>query len=98
MDPGARSQRRIQRSKSPLVRQRVGNRVGGRFEQQQHPVGLVDFASAPGREEIAGEAIVSGPQRCQLGLTQPLRQLGAVDHVGQEQRSNLAHADTIPKF
>jgi len=33
----------------------------GRFEQQQHSVGLVDFASAPGWEEIAGEAIVSGP-------------------------------------
>src|SRR5882762_2195165 len=98
MHSGTRLQRWIQRGKGVLVRHRVGNRVGGRLEQQQHAVGLVDFASAPGREEISGEAIVSGPQRVQFGLTQPLRQLGAVAHVGQEQRSNLAHSDTIPKF
>jgi len=73
MHPGTRLQRRIQLGKSALVRHRVGNRVRGRFKQQQHSVGLVDFASAPDWKEIAGEAIVGGPQRSQFGLTQPLR-------------------------
>ena len=72
MHPGARRQRWIQFGNGLLVRHRVGHCVGGRFKQQQHSVGLVDFASAPDWEEVAGEAIVSGPQRSQFALTQPL--------------------------
>ena len=73
MHPGTRLQGRIQLGNSPLVRYRVGNGVRGRFKQQQHSVGLVDFASAPAWEEIAVKAIVSSPQRSQFGLAQPLR-------------------------
>jgi len=53
----------IERSQRALVRQRKADRVCRSVEQQQHAVGLVDLAAAPGREEVACEPVVGEPER-----------------------------------
>ena len=88
---GACLQRHRQTCQGAVVRHRVGDRVGGRLEQQQHAVGLVDLATAPGVEQPARHPVVRGPHLGHRGVAQLLGQLGAVHHVGQEQRPDFTH-------
>ena len=71
---------------------RVGQRVGGGVEQQQHAVGLVDLAPAARREQVACDPVVCRPQLGHGGVAERLRQLGAVDNIGQEKGSDFVHA------
>ena len=73
-----------------VVFEGVADRVGGAVEQQQHAVGLVDLPAAPGG---AGRARPGrAPPRARRSLlAERLRQPGAVDDVGEQQCTDLAH-------
>ena len=89
---GARLQRHRQRGQRPVVGQRVAHRIGRRVEQQQHAVGLVDLAPAPVRQQVARHAVVRRPDLGHRRVAEALGQLGAVDHVGQQQRAQFSHS------
>ena len=88
---GARPQGVMQARERRVVGTRVGHRVVGALEHQQHAVGLVDFPPAVGRQQLACRAVVRRPQRGHRGVAQRLRQLGAVDDVGQQQGADFNH-------
>ena len=92
MQPGARAQRWFEPRQRPLVGQRISDRVAGGVEQQQHAVGLVDFAAAPMRQQVARQPVVGGPQAGAGGVAERLGELGAVHHVGQQKCFQFAHA------
>ena len=61
------------------------------LEQQQHPVGLVDLAPVPGGQQVARDAVMRGPDLGHCRVADLFRQLGAVDHIGQEEGADVAH-------
>ena len=71
---------------------RVGQRVGGGVEQQQDAVGLADLAPAARQEQVACDPVVCRPQLGHGGVAERLRQLSAVDNIGQEKGSDFVHA------
>ncbi len=91
MQPRARLQRHRQRRESAVVFERIAHRVGGGVEQQQHAVGLVDLAAAPDGQQVARETVVGGPHGRHRMVAEFLGQLGAVDHVGQQQSPDFTH-------
>ena len=90
MQAGAGLQRVRQRCQGSVVRGSVGDSVGGALEHQQHAVGLVDLQAVVRRQQVACDAVVGGPQLGHGRVAQGLRQLRAVDHVGEQQRALAA--------
>ena len=88
---GACAQWRVELRQRAVVGHGVGGSVGGGFEQQQHPVGLVDFASAPQRQQVAGEPVVGCPHGGHARVAKRLRYGRAVYHVGQKKCVCSAH-------
>jgi len=91
VQPGARRQRRLERTQRALTGQRVADGVVGGVEEQQHAVGLVDLAPAPLRQQVARHPVMRPPDLGHRQVTQRLRQLGAVDHVGQQKDTHVIH-------
>ena len=88
---GARAQWRVELRQRAVVGHGVGGSVRGGFEQQQHPVGLVDLASAPQWQKVAREPVVGSPQGSHTRVAERLRDGRAVDHVGQKKCVDIAH-------
>jgi hypothetical protein len=42
-------------------------------------------------QQIARSPIVLGPDRSRCCVTKLLEQLGAIDHVGEQERANITH-------
>ena len=82
-------QRHRQRCQSAVVGDGVSHGIGGFFKQQQHAVGFVDFQAAVRWQQIACGTVVVGPHGGHRSVAQRFRQLGAVHHIGQQQRACL---------
>ena len=80
-DPGG--EREI--GKCVVVGERVAGGVGRVVEQQEEAVGAVDLAAVVACEEIAGPAVVLGPDLRRAGVAEALDQTRAVHDVGEEE-------------
>jgi len=74
-----------------VVGLRVSERIARVLEQEQHAVGLVDLATAPDRVQVPGDAVVGAPERRCSRVSERFGRRSAVDHVGQQKGSSLAH-------
>jgi hypothetical protein len=70
-------------AQSLVVGERISDGVVDRVEQQEHPIGLVDLATAPLRDQVSREPVMRRPQRRRRLFVELFGQPGTVDNVSQ---------------
>ncbi len=78
-----------------LISQRVSGGVDGAIEEQQKPVGLVDFAAVEPVEQITRDTIVIGGNFGCAYVAHSFEEFRAVDQIGQQQSFDDSGARSV---